>query len=101
MISSPIVLESGLTSGNGGGCIITRSQVRIEEEDIMNRRTVSVPDWNASMLEIGDDMGVDDDGTRWVVEKVSEAYMTTDGQSWVQITLIEVPVPKSSANDGE
>jgi hypothetical protein len=67
----------------------------------MNRRSVSVPDWNASMLEIGDDMGVDDDGTRWVVEKVSEAYMTTDGQSWVQITLIEAPVPKSLANDGE
>jgi len=58
----------------------------------MNRRTVSVPDWNASMLKIGDDMGVDDDGIRWVVEKVSEAYMTTDGQSWVQITLIEAPV---------
>ena len=71
------------------------------EQDIMNRRTVSGPDWNASMLEIGDDMGVDDDGTRWVVEKVSEAYMTTDGQSWVQITLIEAPGPKSLANDGE
>jgi hypothetical protein len=56
----------------------------MKEEDIMNRRTFSVPDWNASMLEIGDDMGVDDDGTRWVVEKVSEAYMTTDGRSWVQ-----------------
>ena len=27
------------------------------------------------MLEIGDDMGVDDDGIRWVVEKVSGAYM--------------------------
>jgi hypothetical protein len=39
------------------------------------------------MLDIGDDMAVDDDGTRWVVEKVSEAYMTTDGRSWVQITL--------------
>ena len=60
----------------------------------MNRRSVSVPDWNASMLEIGDDMGVDDDGTRWVVEN-------TDGQSWVQITLIEAPGPKSLANDGE
>lgn len=71
------------------------------EGDIMNRRTVSVPDWNASMLEIGDDMGVDDDGARWVVEKVSEAYMTADGQSWVQITLIEEPVLKSSAKDGE
>jgi hypothetical protein len=46
------------------------------------------------MLEIGDDMGVDDDGTRWVVERVSEAYMTTDGQSWVQITLIEAPSTK-------
>ena len=67
----------------------------------MNRRTVSVPDWNASMLEIGDDTGVDDNGTRWVVEKVSEAYLTTDGQSWVQITLVEAPVPKSPANDGE
>jgi hypothetical protein len=65
----------------------------------MNRRTVSVPDWNASMPEIGDDMGVDDDGTRWVVEKVSEAYMTTDGRSWIQITLIEAP--KSTAKDGE
>jgi len=73
---------------------------RLGEEDIMNRRTVSVPDWNASMLEIGDDMGVDDDGTRWVVERVSEAYMTTNGQSWVQITLIEVPAPVSSAKDG-
>ena len=70
-------------------------------EDIMNRRTVSVPDWNTSMLEIGDDMGVDNDGTRWVVEKVSEPYMTTDGQSWVQITLIEEPAPKSSAEDGD
>jgi hypothetical protein len=44
------------------------------------------------MLKIGDDMGVDDDGIRWVVEKVSETYMTTDGQSWVQITLIGAPV---------
>ena len=40
------------------------------------------------MVEIGDDMGVDDDGTRWVVERVSEAYMATDGRSWGQITLI-------------
>jgi hypothetical protein len=51
------------------------------------------------MLEIGDDMGVDDDATRWVVEKVSEAYMTDDGQSWVQITLIEAP--DSSSKDGD
>jgi hypothetical protein len=71
------------------------------EQDIMNRRTVNVPDWNASMLETGDDMGVDDDGTRWVVEKVSEAYMTADGQSWVEITLIEELVPRTSAKVGE
>ena len=38
----------------------------------MNRRTVRAPDWNASMLEIGDDIGVDDDGTSWVVKKVSK-----------------------------
>jgi hypothetical protein len=43
------------------------------EQDIMNRHTVSGPDWNASMLEIGDDMGVDDDGTPWVAEKISDA----------------------------
>jgi hypothetical protein len=69
------------------------------KQDIMNHRTVQ--DWNASMLEIGDDMGVDDDGARWVVEKVSEAYMTAHGQSWVEITLIEEPAPKWPAKDGE
>jgi len=53
------------------------------------------------MLEIGDDMGVDDDGTRWVVERVSVAYMTTDGRSWAQITLVEGPAPESSTKDGE
>jgi hypothetical protein len=67
------------------------------EQDIMNRHTVSGPDWNASMLEIGHDMGVDDDGTPWVVEKISDAYMTANGRSWVEITLIAKLVPKASA----
>ena len=60
----------------------------------MNRRTIRVPAWNAPMVQIGEDMGVEGAGTlHWVVEKISEAYMTTDSQSWVDITLVEQPVP--------
>ena len=56
----------------------------------INRRIIRVPDWNAAMLHIGDDMGPHGPSdTVWVVEKISDAYMTTDGQSWVDITLVE------------
>lgn len=56
----------------------------------MNHRIIRVPDWNATMLYIGDDMGHQGQAdTVWVVEMISQAYMTTDGQSWVDVTLVE------------
>ena len=56
----------------------------------MNRRIIRVPDWNAAMLHIGNDMGQQRPAdTVCVVEKISHAYMTTDGHSWADITLVE------------
>ena len=44
------------------------------------------------MVQIGEDMCVErQTGVHWVVDRISEAYMTMDGQSWVDITLVEKP----------
>jgi len=46
------------------------------------------------MVGIGEDMGIErETGVHWVIERISEAYMTTDGQCWVDITLVEKPAP--------
>jgi hypothetical protein len=58
----------------------------------MDHRIIGVPAWNAPMVQLGDEMAVEDK-SQWIVEKVSEIYMTTDGQSWVDITLARNPAP--------
>jgi hypothetical protein len=52
------------------------------------------------MVQIGEDMGAEGAGTlHWVVEKISEAYMTTDSQGWADITLVERPVPSEQKGE--